>query len=81
MEVYILAWKKFRLYFGFYDHKLWKVNLINVIVCKKDSFKGDIRQKQKICYFMTVLWPIKGGHGVHMTGYIDSPYMESILKL
>ena len=28
-------------------------HLINVIVCKKTSFKGDIMQKQKISYLMT----------------------------
>ena len=35
--------EKCKLYLAFYGHKLWKVNLINVIVCKKSSFKGDIR--------------------------------------
>ena len=44
--------EKCKLYFVFSDHKLCKLNLINDIVCKKSSFKGDIRQKQKICYFM-----------------------------
>ena len=43
----------FKVYFVFYGHKLQKVNLINAIVCKKSSFKGDIRQKQKVCSFMT----------------------------
>ena len=33
--------EKFELYFVFYGHKLVKVNLINAIVCKKSSFKGE----------------------------------------
>ena len=45
--------EKFKRYLVFFDHKLQKVNLINAIVCKKSSFKGDIRQRHKICYFMT----------------------------
>ena len=45
--------EKCKLYFVFYGHKLCKVNLINTIACKKSSFKVDIRQKQKICYFIT----------------------------
>ena len=42
--------EKCKLYFVFYDHKLCKVNLINAIVCKKSSFKVDIRKNKKICY-------------------------------
>ena len=45
--------EKFKLYFVFYGHKLQTVNLIKAIVCKKSGFKGDIRQKDKIGYFMT----------------------------
>ena len=47
--------EKFKLYFVFYGHKLRKVNLINAIVCKKSTFKGDIRQKHKISYFLTAV--------------------------
>ena len=32
--------------------KHYLVDTINVIVCKKSNFKGDIGQKHKICYFM-----------------------------
>ena len=60
--------EKFKLYFVFYGHKLRKVNLINAIVCKKNSFKGDIRQKRM-------------GQGVNLTGYLDSPNLKFILKL
>ena len=59
--------EKFKLYFVFYGHKLCKVNLINAIVCKKSSFKVDIRQNKKICYLR--------GQWINLTGYIDSPYM------
>ena len=45
--------EKFKFYFVFYGHKLRKVNLINAKVCKKSSFKGDIKQNHKICSFMT----------------------------
>ena len=63
--------EKCKLYFVFYGHKLCKVNLINAIVCKKNSLKVDIRQNKKICYFMTP----RRGQWVNLTGYIDSPYM------
>ena len=43
--------EKCRLYFVFYGHKLCKVNVINAIVCKKSSFKVDIRQKQENLLF------------------------------
>ena len=44
--------EKYKQYLVFYGHKLRKVNIVNAIVCKKSSFKGDIRQKHEICSFM-----------------------------
>ena len=44
---------KFKLYIVFYGRKLQKVTVINAIACKTSSFKEDIRQKHKICSFMT----------------------------
>ena len=71
--------EKCKLYLFSYGHKLCTVNLINAIVCKKSSFKVDIRQNKKICYFMTPVWTQEGigggGGGVNLTDKIDSPYM------
>ena len=69
--------EKCKLYFVFYGHKLCKVNLINAIVWKKSSFKVDIRQNKKICYFMTPVGPVRGGQWVNLTGYLDSSHMVS----
>ena len=50
---------------------------LNTFWSYKSSNKGDIRQKLKISYFMTPVWPIRGDQGVKLTGYLDSPYMLS----
>ena len=50
---------------------------LNTFWSYKSNNKGDIRQKLKIGYFMTPVWPIRGGRGVKLTGYLDSPYMLS----
>ena len=49
---------------------------LNTFWSYKSNNKGDIRQKLKIRYFMTPVWPIRGG-GVKLTGYLDSPHMLS----
>ena len=67
--------EKYKRYFVFYGHKLCKVNLIIAVVCKKSSFKIDMRQNPKICYFMTPVWPVRRAQGVNLTSNIDSPYM------
>ena len=43
----------------------------------ENTNKGDIRQKLKISYFMTPVWPIRRGRGVKLTSYLDSPHMLS----
>ena len=43
----------------------------------KSNNKGDIRQKLKISYFMTPVWPIRRGRGIKVTSYLDSPHMLS----
>ena len=43
----------------------------------KSNNKGDIRQKLQSNYFMTPVWPIRGGWGIKLTGYLDSPHMFS----
>ena len=50
---------------------------LNTFWSYKSNDKGDIRQKLKISYFMTPVWPIRGGRGVKLTGYLDSPHMLS----
>ena len=50
---------------------------LNTFWSYKSNDKGDIRQKLKIGYFMTPVWPIRGGRGVKLTGYLDSPHMLS----
>ena len=48
----------------------------------KSNNKGDIRQNSFIIllqsnYFMTPVWPIRGGRGINLTGYLDSPHTLS----
>ena len=50
---------------------------LNTFWSYKSNNKEDIRQKLKISYFMTPVWPIRGGRGVKLTGYLDSPHMLS----
>ena len=49
---------------------------LNTFWSYKSNNKGD-KGKNKIGYFMTPVWPIRGGRGVKLTGYLDSPYMLS----
>ena len=79
--------EKYKLYFVVCDNKLCKVNLLNGIVCKKSSFKGDIKQKQKNCYFVTPVGSIRGGSGgkpdwlYRLSTYgIYSKAVEAIIK-
>ena len=63
---------------GYLDspHMLSQYLLIHSEAIKANN-KGDIRQKLKKQLFMTPVWPIRGGRGVKLTGYLDSPHMLS----
>ena len=66
-----------------YTNKLFRLSTyafpipLNIFWSYKSINKGDITQKLKISYFMTPVWPIRGGQGVKLTGYLDSPHMLS----
>ena len=50
---------------------------LNTFQSYKSNNKGDIRQKTPKQLFMTPVWPIRGGRGVKLIGYLDSPHMLS----